>query len=142
MITTTLSRSDHPSVINSLGMPLHNMDVSGKWAKVAPVKWNSLLQSDHSSKLQFDCEIQWLIQSFQWLSYSNMFLLRMFLPVFGNLKGWNYFQKLCYRYKENNYPWHYNFFFVGVFYSVVFKANIHRISCIIQNLSCWMYDTS
>lgn len=36
----------------------------GKGASVALVKRNSLLQSDHSSKLQFDCGIQWLICSF------------------------------------------------------------------------------
>jgi len=33
MITTTLSRSDHPSVINSLGTPLHNMAVSGQMSQ-------------------------------------------------------------------------------------------------------------
>lgn len=105
-------------IIHQLLIPLAHRCIIwlflGKWATVAPVKWNSLLQSDLSSKLQFDCEIQWLIWSFSWLSYSNMFLGRMFLTVFHNWKGWNYFQKSCYRYKENNYPWHYNFFFIGV----------------------------
>lgn len=77
-------------IIHQLLIPLAHRCIIwlflGKWATVAPVKWNSLLQSDLSSKLQFDCEIQWLIWSFSWLSYSNMFLGRMFLTVFHNWK--------------------------------------------------------
>lgn len=99
----------------------------GKWASVAPVKWNPLLQSDHSSKLQFDWERQWLIQSFWWQWYSKVFLLRMFLTVFGNVKGWNYFQKSCYRHNGNNYPWHNNFFLCWCLPHYVFNAHIHRM---------------
>lgn len=70
-------------IIHQLLIPLAHHCITwlflGKWANMAPVKWNSLLQSDLSSKLQFDCEIQWRICSFSWLSYSNMFLGRAFL---------------------------------------------------------------
>ena len=88
-------------IIHQLLIPLAHHCITwlflGKWASMAPVKWNSLLQSDLSSKLQFDCEIQWLIWSFSWLSYSNMFLGRAFMTILSNWKGWNYFQKSWYR---------------------------------------------
>lgn len=101
-------------VIHQLLIPLAHHRITwlflGKWASVAQVKWNSLLQSDHSSKLQFEL---WNTITYMIVLVILKFISTENISVFSDWQCPDYFQKSCYKYKGNNYP-RCDFFFIGV----------------------------